>query len=113
MRSAMTGQSSGKSPLDKERKTGPTQQEPTPQAPKPQGGDKPKDPGQQKPQPQPTKPEGNAKSLPPGQNQPAPPRTDSSGQPVAPGSDAERWGMLPERVRSVFQNQIKDDLPVQ
>ena len=111
MRSAMAGQpqQSGKSPLDQERQRGPTQPEQTPEAPKPSPGEK--QPGQA--QPQPTKADDRTKNPPPGENHPAPPRTDPSAPPVTPGNDSERWGMLPERVRAVFQNQITDDLPLQ
>lgn len=108
MRSGMAGQpssSSGESPLDKERQQGPTQQEKTPEGPKPE-------PGGQKPWQQGEKPD-QGRNPPPGENRPSMPRVDASGQPVAPGDDSDRWGSLPERVRRVFQNQITDDLPLQ
>ena len=112
MKGAMQPKSGeGKSPLDQERKTGPTEGENTPQAPKPQekeGGPKPE--GQK---PQGEKPEDRGKNPPPGENRPANPRSDPNGPPVSPGDDADRWGVLPERVHQVFQNQITDDLPLQ
>jgi hypothetical protein len=100
-------QQGGESPLDKERERGPSQTEQTPEAPKP-GGEKPEDkqPGGEKPlddKQNPTK----------GENRSSPPRQDASGAPVTSGDDSERWGMLPERVQQVFQNQITDDLPLQ
>lgn len=103
-------QQGGESPLDKERERGPTQGEKTPEAPKPdpkQG----EQPGQ--PQPQGERPEDRGKNPPPGENRPSPPRVDEGGAPFAPGTDADRWGSLPERVRNVFQNQITDDMPLQ
>src|SRR5262245_55551791 len=111
MRSGMAaGQpnQSGESPLDKERQRGPTAGEKTPEAPKP-GED------QAQPQPQPggEKPQDRGQNPPHGENRPSPPRVDEPGKPVMPLDDAERWGMLPERVRLVFQNQITDDLPIQ
>jgi len=99
---------SGESPLDKERQRGPTQGEKTPEAPKPKDGEKP---GEQ--QPQGEKPDDRGPNPPPGENRPSPPRHDDAGQPFASGSDADRWGNLPQRVRKVFQNQITDDLPLQ
>ena len=96
----------GQSPLDKERERGPTQGEKTPEAPKP-SGEKPEQ------QPQGEKPDDRGPNPPPGENRPSPPRVDDAGQPFAPGTDADRWGNLPQRVRKVFQNQITDDLPLQ
>lgn len=103
---------SGQSPLDKERQRGPGESEKTPEAPKP--GEPRKD-GQQpsQPKPQGEKPDDRGQNPPTGENRPSPPRVDESGQPVAAGNDAERWGTLPERVQRVFQNQITDDLPIQ
>ena len=103
-------QQSGESPLDKERERGPTQGEKTPEAPKPdpKQGEKP---GQPKPQGE--KPDDHGKNPPPGENRPSPPRVDEGGAEFAAGTDADRWGNLPERVRNVFQNQITDDLPLQ
>jgi len=112
MRSAMCNKpnQSGKSPLDKERQNGPTESEKTPEGPQ----DKPKPEGMKpEPQPQGEKPDDRGKNPPAGQNVHALPRSDESGPPVAPGSDAERWGMLPERVQQVFNNQITDDMPLQ
>jgi hypothetical protein len=103
-------QQGGKSPLDKERERGPTQGEKTPEAPKPdpKQGEKP---GQPKPQGE--KPDDHGKNPPPGENRPSPPRVDEGGAEFAAGTDSDRWGNLPERVRNVFQNQITDDLPLQ
>lgn len=103
---------SGQSPLDQERQRGPSESEKTPEAPKP--GEQQKD-GQQpaQPKPQGEKPDDRGQNPPTGENRPSPPRVDESGQPVAAGNDAERWGTLPERVQRVFQNQITDDLPIQ
>ena len=111
MRSGMAGQpsQSGQSPLDKERQSGPTQPENTPEAPKPgpdeKSGDEPKPEGQE--------PQDGGPNPPTGENRPSLPRLDENGQPVRPGNDADRWGSLPERVRQVFQNQMTDDLPLQ
>jgi len=99
---------SGQSPLDKERQRGPTQGEKTPEAPKPQEGEKP-----EQSRPQGEKPDDRGPNPPPGENRPSPPRVDEGGQPFAPGNDADRWGNLPQRVQKVFQNQITDDLPLQ
>jgi hypothetical protein len=101
---------SGESPLDKERQRGPTERENTPQAPKPdpKQGEKP-----ESPKPEGQKPDDRGPNPPPGENRPSPPRVDEPGQPFAPGQDSERWGNLPQRVRQVFQNQIRDDLPIQ
>src|SRR5262245_12489051 len=113
MRSAMCNKpnQSGQSTLDKERQDGPTESEKTPEVPQ---GEKPKPQGTKpEPKPQGEKPDDKGKNPPAGQNVPALPRSDESGPPVAPGSDAERWGMLPERVQQVFNNQITDDMPLQ
>jgi|SRR5262245_7746664 len=101
---------SGESPLDKERQRGPTERERTPQAPKPdpEKGAKPA-----MPKPDEKKLEDRGPNPPPGENRPSPPRVDPAGPPVTPGTDADRWGNLPQRVRQVFQNQITDDLPIQ
>lgn len=105
----------GESPLDQARDQGPTQREKTPEGP----GEKPgqKDPGQEQPdgsQPQANaKPDGPLPNPPDGENRPGDPRVDEAGQPVTPGTDADRWGFLPERVRETFRNQGADDLPVQ
>ncbi len=104
--------SSSKSPLDQERDRGPTDREQTPEGP----GKKPEptDPGQKQPaRPGENQPDDKGRNPPHGENRPnAPPRVDESGPPIAPGSDAERWGFLPERVQEVFRNQITDDLPI-
>jgi len=99
----------GQSPLDKERTKGPTQDEKTPEAPKPESK------GEKKDQPKPggEKPDDRGKNPPTGVNRPSQPRVDESGKPVAVSEDSERWGNLPERVRQVFQNQITDDMPIQ
>jgi hypothetical protein len=107
----MAGQPSqgGQSPLDEERQRGPTQGEKTPDAPgqTSEDGERPQ-PGSE------DKPNDSARpNPPPGENRPSLPRADEGGAPVAHGDDAERWGLLPERVRQVFQNQITDDLPLQ
>jgi len=102
----------GGSPLDQERQRGPTQQENTPEAPKPDG-QKQEQQQQDKPHPEGEKPKDGGQNPPPGENRPSPPRIDPSGPAVPPGEDAERWGSLPERVQRVFQNQITDDLPLQ
>lgn len=114
MKSGMAGQpsQSGESPLEQERQRGPTEGEKTPEAPKPGGEEK------QGEQPDPSKPDGETprdggENPPAGENVPSAPRSDERGDPVASGGDADRWGALPERVRSVFNNQITDDLPIQ
>jgi hypothetical protein len=111
MKSSMQPQpeQGGQSPLDKERQHGPTEGEKTPEAPKPD----PKGQKPMQPQEQSEKPDDKGQNPPNGENRPSPPRSDAGGTPVAPGNDAERWGLLPERVRNVFQNQITDDLPLQ
>src|SRR5262245_13946692 len=89
---------SGTSPLDKERQRGPTEAEKTPEAPKPGESQ-----GQQQDQPpQGEKPQDRGQNPLHGENRPSPPRTDDPGKPVAHGDDADKWGMLPERVRQVF-----------
>lgn len=100
----------GESPLDKERQRGPTQDEKTPEAPKPKEGEQP---GQAQPKPEGEQPDDRGQNPPPGENRPAQPRTDAAGNPVPSGDDADRWGVLPERVQRVFQNQITDDLPLE
>lgn len=105
---------SGNSPLDKERQSGPTDREKTPDAPKPgeEEGQQPK-PGEGEPEAQGEKPDDAGKNPPTGENRPSDPRADEGGPAVPAGIDAERWGSLPERVQQVFQNQITDDLPLQ
>ena len=103
----------GKSPLDQERQRGPTQGEKTPEAPEPKPGEQGKEQEQPKPKPGGEKPDDRGQNPPTGENIPSTPRVDESGNPIQHGDDAERWGVLPERVRSVFQNQITDDLPLQ
>jgi len=107
---AKPGGEKGESPLDQERKRGPTEGEKTPDAPKPKDG---QDQQPQQPKPDGEKPDDGGQNPPHGENRPSPPRADEPGAAVTPGNDADRWGMLPERVRSVFQNQITDDLPLQ
>jgi hypothetical protein len=106
----MAGQpsQSGESPLDKERQRGPTQGEKTPEAPT-TGPERPSG----EPQPAGQQPDERGPNPPPGENRPSLPRVDESGPPVSPGNDADRWGLLPQRVQQVFQNQITDDLPLQ
>jgi hypothetical protein len=94
------------SPLDQERDRGPKQRENTPDTPQdsqpkpePSEGDTPKDS---------TKPD-----QPNGQEHPGSARLDEAGTPQGRVDDAERWGMLPDRVQQVFQNQLTDDLPFQ
>src|SRR5262245_15539770 len=99
----------GESPLDKERQRGPTEGERTPRAkPEKKQGEKPA-----MPEPVGPKPDDRGPNPPPGENVHSPPRIDPAGKPVAPGTDSDRWGDLPVRVRQVFQNQITDDLPIQ
>lgn len=109
MSQCMKPDQSGQSPVDKDQKqSAPKQQEQTPQEPKSEG---------QKDQPQPTpqgeKPQDGKQSPPPGPNQKSEPPGAEAGEAVPHGTDAERWGQLPERVQHVFQNQITDDLPLQ
>jgi hypothetical protein len=102
----------GQSPLDQERQRGPTEGEKTPEAPKPGEQEKQgEQPGQPKPEGE--TPDDGGENPPAGENVPSAPRSDESGEPVAPGGDADRWGALPERVQRVFNNQITDDLPIQ
>jgi hypothetical protein len=98
----------GESPLDKERDRGPSQPEQTPEKPKDQSGADP-----QKPKPGAEQPKSDHKNPLTGENRNSQPRQDPAGAPVTPADDTERWGMLPERVQQVFQNQITDDLPLQ
>jgi hypothetical protein len=108
MSQCMKPDQGGQSPLDKEKQSAPKQQESTPQEPKP---------GEQKDQPQPTpngeKPHDGQQSPPPQSSKKSSPPGAESGDAVPHGTDAERWGQLPERVQNVFQNQITDDLPLQ
>jgi len=109
MSQCMKPDQSGQSPLDKDQKSAPKQQENTPEQPKP---------GEQKDQPQPSQPEGQKPedgnpTQPPRPNQKGPPPGAEGSDAVPHGNDAERWGQLPERVQNVFQNQITDDLPLQ
>lgn len=114
MRSGMAGQpsQSSESPLDQERQRGPSEAEKTPEAPKP-GEEQSQGEQPSKPKPEGEEPDDRGENPPGGENRPANPRSDESGPPVSPGQDADRWGQLPERVQTVFQNQITDDLPVQ
>lgn len=96
------------SPLDQERDRGPQQRENTPDAPK----DKPEPEGSQPEPDEGKQPRDSQKpDEPGGENRPGEVRQDESGAPVGRVNDAERWGMLPERVQQVFQNQLTDDLP--
>lgn len=97
------------SPLDQERDKGPQQRENTP--------DQPKDGQSQPEKPEPSqgdKPEDSPKpDQPNGEQTRGAARQDESGAPQGRVDDAERWGMLPDRVQQVFQNQLTDELPFQ
>jgi len=110
----MAGQpGQGDEPKGSGKSSPPTEGERTPEAPsQQQQGDKP-DPQGEKPQPQGEKPDDKGQNPPVGENRPGQPRRDDVGGAVPHGNEAERWGVLPERVQQVFQNQMTDDLPVQ
>jgi len=72
-----------------------------------QGGEKPEE-GQGGDKPEDNEGQDNDS----GRNQQGLPPENISGQPVAPGTDADRWGNLPVRVREVYENQKGDDVPV-
>ncbi len=104
--------SSGESPLDQQRDTGPQQREQTPEAPQSQqegqqeGGEEPEHQQGQKPQ------DGPQQDQPGGENRAGAPQDPQAGDPATRGDDAQTWGFLPERVRETFRRQGRDDLPV-
>ncbi len=98
-------------PLDQERDRGPTDRENTPEAPGAKPGSEEDEQTGDEPQDSPN--EGPGQDHERGENREGAPRNDETGPPVAPGDDADAWGLLPERVREVFRNQGGDDLPPQ
>jgi len=107
------GGSSGESPLDQPRDTGPTPRERTPEAP-PSGEDQEQQ--GQKPDPQETggdDPHDNGPNPPEGENRDGRPRQDPAGPAVPRVDDADAWGYLPQRVQETFRNQGREDMPVQ
>lgn len=100
--------SSGQSPLDQERDTGPQEREETPEGPRDEpGGEEPD--GQQ---PEPRR-EGDQDNSPDGRNRDAQPDGRQGAQAAAHRDDSERWGNLPERVRESLRIHGSEDLPVQ
>jgi len=106
----------GESPLDEPRDKGPKQRENTPQQP---GGEEPgqsesEKEGEDQPQQEGDKPEDSPQPNPlSGENQEGPDSNRDAGPEFPHGDEAEEWGFLPDRVREVFRNQGRDELPVQ
>jgi hypothetical protein len=100
--------SSGQSPLDQERDTGPQEREEVPEGPRDEPGGE--EQGEQQPDPQ---REGDQDNPPDGRNREAQPDGRVGGQAVGRREDTERWGNLPERVRETLRVHSSEELPVQ
>ena len=120
----------GQSPLDDRPQGGQQDREQTPEGPQ-DGEGQPNQPDGQEPgegedqgegddpqqdengDPNGDDPDGDQDNPDSGSNRPGDDPDSRAGARVAPGTDAERWGELPVRVREVFRNQGREDLPVQ
>lgn len=95
----------GESPLDEPRDGSPQGREETPDAPQPEEQEQPGGQGE--------RPQSPEEANDPGATRPGGARDSEAGAPVDVIQDAEEWGMLPERMRELFRNEGRDDLPVQ
>lgn len=120
---------SGQSPLDERNQGGQQGREQTPEGPQESGQDGPQEqPGGEQPgddpqeregegpdgdQPDGERPDGDQDNPDSGSNRDGEDPGGQQGARSSASGDADRWGELPVRVREVFRNQGREDLPVQ